>query len=30
MDRVQVEDLVGVMRTLRESLLPKIIRGNGK
>jgi len=30
MDRGQVEDLVGMMRTLRESLMPKITKNSGK
>jgi DNA-binding MarR family transcriptional regulator len=30
MDKGQVEDLVGMMRTLRESLIPKITRSSGK
>jgi DNA-binding MarR family transcriptional regulator len=30
MDREQVEDLVGMMRRLRESLMPKITRNSGK
>jgi DNA-binding MarR family transcriptional regulator len=30
MDKAQVEDLVGMMRTLRESLMPKITRSSGK
>ncbi len=30
MDRGQVEDLVGMMRMLRESLMPKIIKNSGK
>ncbi len=30
MDREQVENLVGMMRTFRESLAPKISKNNGK
>jgi hypothetical protein len=30
MDKEQVENLIGMMRTLRESLAPKIIKSNGK
>ena len=30
MDKEQVENLVGMMRTLRESLIPKITRNSGK
>jgi DNA-binding MarR family transcriptional regulator len=32
MDKEQIEDLVDIMRTLRESLLPRIAKssGNGK
>jgi DNA-binding MarR family transcriptional regulator len=30
MDREQVENLVGMMRTLRESLAPRISKNNGK